>query len=86
MEEIKLWKVDGFKESLIIADVSSVGQTKTEEMLERDDIATIASRRPGRQTVSSELASSANGYGPRRAIWPDAPSFYAVRRRGRAPN
>jgi hypothetical protein len=39
MEEIKLWKVDGFKESLIIADVSSVGQTKTEEMLERDDIA-----------------------------------------------
>jgi hypothetical protein len=39
MEEIKLWKVDGFKESLIIADVSSVGQTKTEEMLERDGIA-----------------------------------------------
>jgi hypothetical protein len=29
MEEIKLWKVDGFKESLTIADVSSVGQTKS---------------------------------------------------------
>jgi hypothetical protein len=34
MEEIKLWKVGGSKESLSIADVSRVGQTKTEELLE----------------------------------------------------
>jgi Holliday junction resolvase-like predicted endonuclease len=34
VEEIKLWKVGGSKESLTIVDVSSVGQTKTEGMLE----------------------------------------------------
>lgn len=34
MEEIKLWKVSGTKDSLTIADISSVKQTQTEQMLE----------------------------------------------------
>src|SRR6516162_5179940 len=34
MEEIKLWKVSGAKDSLTIADISNVKQTQTEQMLE----------------------------------------------------
>jgi|ERR1700719_1962461 len=34
MEEIRLWKVSGPKDSPTITDVSSVAQTQTEEMLE----------------------------------------------------
>jgi Endonuclease NucS len=35
MEEIKLWKVSGTKESPAVADLSGIAQTETEEMLER---------------------------------------------------
>jgi Endonuclease NucS len=34
MEEIKLWKVSGTKDSLTVADLSGIAQTQTEEMLE----------------------------------------------------
>jgi hypothetical protein len=34
MEEIRLWRVSGPKDSPIITDVSSVKQTQTEESLE----------------------------------------------------
>jgi hypothetical protein len=35
MEEIKLWKVSGTKDSPTVADLSGIAQTQTEEMLER---------------------------------------------------
>ena len=34
MEEIRLWKVSGSKDSPTVTDISSVAQTQTEEMLE----------------------------------------------------